>query len=48
VEETNLEEALDAGLTDFVLDPEKPSLCPHNETWESYVARLKHAEPDHH
>jgi hypothetical protein len=25
------EEALDAGLTDYVLDPEKPSLFPHDE-----------------
>lgn len=48
VEEMNLEEALDAGLTDYVIDPEKPSLFPHDETWEHYVERLKNADPEEH
>nr|ALS04915.1 mitochondrial ATP synthase subunit d [Pseudodiaptomus poplesia] len=48
VEEMNLEEALDAGLTDFAIDPEQPTFYPHNETWESYIDRLKNAEPDDH
>merc|ERR1719430_63760 len=48
VEEMNLEEALDAGLTKYVIDPDVPSFWPHDETWESYVERLKAAEPEPH
>jgi len=45
VEEMNLEEALDAGLTDYVIDPTVPSLFPHDVTWEEYVKKLETADP---
>jgi len=45
VEEMNLEEALDAGLTQFVIDPSVPSLFPHDQTWEEYAAKLEKADP---
>merc|ERR1712183_136046 len=48
IEEMNLEEALDAGLTKYVVDVNVPSFWPHDETWESYVERLKAAEPEPH
>jgi len=52
VEEMNREEALDAGLVGTVItgmvDPNVPSFWPHNETWESYKARLEAAEDEEH
>merc|ERR1712107_163592 len=45
VEEMNLEEALDAGLIQFVIDPSVPSLFPHDQTWEEYAAKLEKADP---
>jgi len=46
VEEMNLEEALDAGLTKFVVDPAAGTAWPHNETWEDYAARVKASKPE--
>eukprot|EP00088_Acartia_fossae_P028937 TRINITY_DN2973_c1_g2_i2.p1 TRINITY_DN2973_c1_g2~~TRINITY_DN2973_c1_g2_i2.p1 ORF type:complete len:178 (+),score=73.76 TRINITY_DN2973_c1_g2_i2:31-564(+) len=45
VEEMNMEEALDAGLTQFVIDPQGDTMFPHDETWKEYEARLKNATP---
>jgi len=45
VEEMNLEEALDAGLTQFVIDPAAESVFPHDQTWEEYTERLSKATP---
>jgi F-type H+-transporting ATPase subunit d len=45
VEEMTKEEALDAGLTQFVVDPDANSLFPHDQTWEEYVAKLETATP---
>jgi len=45
VEDMNLEEALDAGLTQFVIDPNVPSFFPHDQTWEEYAEKLKNADP---
>jgi len=45
VEEMNMEEALDAGLTQFVIDPNVTSLFPHDQTWEEFEEKLKNADP---
>jgi len=45
VEEMTLEEALDSGLTQFVVDPDVPTLFPHDQTWEEYAAKLEKATP---
>lgn len=46
VEEMSMEEALDAGLTQFVIDPEANTMWPHDQTWEEYVKKLENASPD--
>eukprot|EP00088_Acartia_fossae_P055057 TRINITY_DN6390_c0_g1_i1.p2 TRINITY_DN6390_c0_g1~~TRINITY_DN6390_c0_g1_i1.p2 ORF type:complete len:178 (+),score=66.74 TRINITY_DN6390_c0_g1_i1:34-567(+) len=46
VEEMNLEEALDAGLTQFVIDPAAETAFPHDQTWEEYSEKLAKATPD--
>jgi len=45
VEEMNLEEALDAGLTQFVIDPNVPSFFPHDQTWEEYIEKIDKVDP---
>jgi len=41
VEEMTKEEALDAGLDQFVIDPAAQTLFPHNETWDQFAERIK-------
>jgi len=45
VEDMNLEEALDAGLTQFVIDPAAGTVFPHDESWDEYTERLSKATP---
>merc|ERR1712228_580192 len=46
VEEMNYEQALDAGHTQYVIDPQAQTLFPHDQTWEEYKAKLEKASPD--
>merc|ERR1712105_291981 len=41
IEEMNLEEALDAGLTQFVIDPAAQTPWPHEESWDQYKESLQ-------
>jgi len=45
IEEMNLEEALDAGLTQFVIDPAAQTPWPHEESWDQYKERASKADP---
>lgn len=45
VEEMTKEECLDAGLTQFVIDPAANTMFPHDETWDAYMERVRKADP---
>lgn len=41
-----LEEALDAGLTDYVVDPNGGTAWPHDQTWEEFNEKVKNSNPE--